>query len=192
VSSLFCMWVFSSWFPMASPFPSSFYFLFSCQLVCFIFVVVVTMSKIKTLLKFLCFCCIVEVFVASSLPRFLSYCDCWVFCYIVITIVSLKPYHLFSFGFLLRFLLLCWVFYCSLLLQNVGIVVVVIKMVIVSRVFVFFHHLFFLVFNQFLSYIIKFFATSFYSLTSCVCYGSHSNGCRPTQINFFFSQVFFF
>jgi hypothetical protein len=108
------------------------------------FVVVVIMSKNKTLLKFLCFRCIVEVFVASSLPMFLSYCDCWDFCYIVITIVSLKLYLFFP--FLLRFMLHCWAFYCSLLLQNVGIVMVVIAMVIVSKVFVFFfffNHFFF-------------------------------------------------
>ncbi len=104
-------------------------------------------SKNKTLLKFLCFCCIVEVFVASSLPRFLSYCNYWVFCYIVITIVSLKLYHFYFFLFLLlRFLLYCWALYCNLLLQNVGIVVVVIAMVIVSKVFVFFHHIFFFLF----------------------------------------------
>jgi hypothetical protein len=109
ISSLASWWALSfacefffPWFPMASPFTSSFYFLFSCQLVCFIFVMVVTMSKIKTLLKFLCFCCIVEVFVASSLLRFLSSWDCWVFCYIVITIVSWKLYHLFFFWLLVE------------------------------------------------------------------------------------------
>jgi hypothetical protein len=106
------------------------------------------------------------VFVASSLPRFLSYCECWVFCYIVITIVSLKLYHLLFFCcLLLRFLLYCWAFYCSLLLQNVGIVMVVITMVIVWRVFVFFHHIFFFLFC------IKFQAIS-PSITACVCYGN--------------------
>jgi hypothetical protein len=42
--------------------------------------------------------------VASSLPRFLSYWDCWVFWYIVITLVSRKLYHLFFFWLLVRVL----------------------------------------------------------------------------------------
>jgi len=122
------------------------------------------MSKNKTLLKFLCFCCIVEVFVASSLPRFLSYCNCWVFSYIIITIVSLKLYHLL-------FLASCWGF-CYI--AELSIVVFCCKMLALlwwswqwslCQGFLFsFITFFFLVLRQFSSYITKFFATSFYSI----------------------------
>jgi hypothetical protein len=134
------------WFPMASPFPSSFYFLFSCQLVCFISVWWLLWIKIKHDWSFYVFVALLRFLLHCHCPGFYHIAIVEFFCYIVITIVSLKLYHLFLFCFLLRFLLHCWAFYCSLLLQNFGIVVVVIVMVIVWKVFVFFHHIFFFLF----------------------------------------------
>jgi hypothetical protein len=94
----------------------------------------------------------------------------WVFCYIIITIVSLKLYHLF-------FLASCWGF-CYI--AELSIVVFCCKMLALlwwswqwslCQGFLFsFITLFFLVLRQFSSFITKFFATSFYSITSCVCY----------------------